>query len=161
MSDHLIPSDNSNTKEHLRIGAIRVGTITTHITGDLKKKYRLVAPRSLTLPPSGVQGTNQILEYIGGLFESGGHLKISQRKWFTAQLFTDSLELINWLQQIMICFELQTSFRHLDAGSMKLFELTWCGIDATRLFTVLKSSVDGTMDHKLEAFASHETKSYQ
>jgi len=150
MYDHLIPSESSNPEEHLRIGAIRVGTLTTHITGDLKKEYRLVAPRSLTLPPPGVQGTDQILEYIGGLFGSGGHLKISQRKWFTAQLLTDSLELINWLQQIMICFELQTSFRHLDAGSIKLYELTWCGIDAIRLFTALNSVVDGAMDRKLE-----------
>lgn len=144
MSDHLISSDN-NTEEHLRIGVIRVGTITTHITDDLKKEFRLVAPRSLTLPPPGVQSTDQILEYIGGLFVSGGHLKISQRKWFTVQLSTDSLELINWLQQIMICFELQTSFRHFDAASLNLYELTWCGIDAIRLFTMLNSGVDGAI----------------
>lgn len=125
------------------------------ITDDLREKYRITPRKSLTLGPPELKNTEHILAYICGLFEGDGHIKISERNGLMAQICTGSLELINWLQQMMLGLEVKCSFRQVDTQAFKLYELTWCGGNAERLLNALTGAVDGAMDRKWKVFTSY------
>jgi len=80
---------------------------------------------------------------------------MSERNGLTAQICTASLELINWLQQMMLGLEVKSSFRQVDTSAFKLYELTWCGGNAERLLNALTGAVDGAMDRKWKVFTSY------
>jgi hypothetical protein len=129
------------------------------ITDDLQEKYRLTPRKSLTLQPPDLTETEHIIGYINGLFEGDGCIRISPRDGLIAQVCTASLEMINWLQQIMLLINVKSNFKQVTNRGNKLYEITWCGANAERLLTTLTDVVNGAMDRKWKIFADYlETK---